>query len=278
MEKLCETRCAGPEDYGAAVAEALDAIGAAEVLAGADNVLLKPNLVNASGPPVTTSALFCEAVIGYVRRADRAGRVRILVAEGTGALGRETHEIFAALGYDAMAARAGVELVDLNHEPLVSVSHPENRVFPAMWLPKIAFTHYVISLPTLKAHSLAAVTGALKNMMGFAPPKHYGGTGGGWKKAKFHARMQDSILDLVRCRAPDLAVMDASRGLADYHLGGRELSPPPGLVLAGLDAWDVDERACALLGVDLREAEHVRRRPANPGRWPFPKGRGGDGD
>ncbi len=269
MKKYAEARLSGPGDYGGAVAEVLDAIGAAAVLSGVDKVLLKPNLVNASAPPVTTPAAFCEAVIGYVRKVSRA---EITVAEGCGDMRRETPEIFAALGYADMAGRLGVRLADLNREPLVRVERRENKVFPVIYLPRIAFTHFVISLPTLKAHSLAEVTGALKNMMGFAPPKHYGGTCGSWKKARFHGRMQESIMDLTRCRAPDLSVMDASRGLADYHLGGRELSPAPGLVLAGFDAWETDARACGLLGIDPGRVAHVARRPDAPGRWPFPPG------
>ncbi len=255
MKTITTAHCGG---YVEAVAAALDAIGAGETLAGQKAVLLKPNLVNASAPPITTPAPFCEAVIAYVRSKSRA---EIVVAEGCGDAVLETDAIFAALGYDAMAARAGVELLDLNHAELVRLENAACPVFPELYLPKVAFTHFVVSLPVLKAHSLAGVTGALKNMMGFAPPKLYAGVHGSWKKAAFHGRMQDSLIDLLRYRAPDLAVMDASRGLADYHLGGRELSPQPGLLVAGFDPWEVDKKACDLLGLDWRGIRHVAEKP-----------------
>ena len=130
-------------------------------------------------------------------------------------------------------------------------------VFSEIYLPEIAFTHFVISVPVLKAHSLAMLTGALKNMMGFAPPKYYGEQSGGWKKSAFHADMQEALLDLIHYRSPDLAIMDASVGLSDYHLGGRHCDPPVGKILAGFDPMAVDRKAADLLGLDWKNIRHL---------------------
>jgi uncharacterized protein (DUF362 family) len=127
-----------------------------------------------------------------------------------------------------------------------------------MHLPEIAFTHTIISVPVLKAHSLAGITGTLKNMLGFAPPAHYSGRYGGWKKAVFHGRMQQSIVDLNRYIAPDLTIMDASVGMAEYHLGGPECDPPVARIVAGCNPWAVDRAAARLLGLDWRDIGHVR--------------------
>ena len=89
-----------------------------------------------------------------------------------------------------------LRLVDLNDAPVKLVKNPACPVFPEMYLPEIAFSHYIISVPVLKVHSLAKMTGTLKNMMGFAPPKYYSGRYGSWKKAVFHQKMQQSIIDL----------------------------------------------------------------------------------
>lgn len=245
--------------YRQSVAAALDRINAKERLQGESAILIKPNLVTAAPHPVTTPAQCCEAIIGYLRSFSAA---EIIIAEGTGDAHRDTHEIFDLLGYTRLASRYGISLVDLNQEPPVKFTNPDCRFFPEIYLPEIAFTHCIVSVPVLKAHSLAAITGTLKNMMGFAPPRHYGGGYGGWKKAGFHENMQQAIVDLNTYRRPDISLMDASVGLADFHLGGRRCSPPAGKIIAGFDPWMVDQKAAELLGLDWKKIPHLCRETA----------------
>lgn len=240
------------------VPAALEASGAAEALRGRDALLLKPNLVNDSPFPVTTRPEFCAEIVRWLR-----GRLdaQVVIAEGCGSCSLETPEVFRRLGYEDMARREGVELVDLNTAPTVTRSNPDCTVFPEMELPEMAFTHAIVSLPVLKAHSLAGITGSLKNMMGFPPPSRYSGAGGSWKKAVFHRRMQASVTDLCRYVMPAFTLMDASVGLADYHLGGPTLSPPAGKIIAGTDAFACDREAAALLGKNWRDMAHLRDMP-----------------
>ena len=106
--------------------------------------------------------------------------------ERCGALNYDTHRCFAELGYTAMAQNRGVELLDLNEAPLRRRSLPGCTRWPEFFLPEIAYDSFLLSVPVLKAHTLADVTLTMKNMMGLAPPEHYC-QGGGWKKAAFHA-------------------------------------------------------------------------------------------
>jgi uncharacterized protein (DUF362 family) len=135
-----------------------------------------------------------------------------------------------------------------------------------MYLPKIAFCHYIISVPVLKAHSLAGLTGSLKNMMGFAQPKYYSGRYGVWKKAVFHGRMQESVADLNTYLVPDLSVMDCSIGMAEFHLGGAQCDPPVNRIIAGYNPWEVDREAAGLLRLRWEDIGHIaagiRREPA----------------
>ncbi len=243
-------------DYATSVPEALDAIGASSFLAQQRRVLVKPNLVNTSPHPVTTHPDHVEAVVRYIQT--HAPHAEIIIAEGCGDAYNNTSQVFKALGYDRLAQSLGVQLVDLNEEELVTHSRPDCPIFPEMHLPKIAFTHCIVSLPVLKAHSLAEITGTLKNMLGFAPPKHYAGVHGTWKKAVFHGNMQQSIRDLNRYIMPHLTVIDASVGLSDYHLGGRRCDPAPRKILAGFDASAIDIRAAELLGLDARRIAHIQ--------------------
>ncbi len=236
------------------VSSALNKIGAKETLAKQSAILIKPNLTNASRHPVTTSADCCEAVIQYVRSCSKAD---IVIAEGSGDPSLETDQIFDLLGYRKMATRQGVPLVDLNTAPLTKVKNKNCFVFPEMYLPEIAFTHFIISIPVLKAHSLATMTGTLKNMMGFAPPKYYSGRFGVWKKAVFHGNMHQAIIDLNRYRSADLSLMDATIGLADHHLGGSRCNPPVNRLIAGFDPLEVDRAAATLLGLDWKRIPYL---------------------
>ena len=242
------------ESFEASVPEVLDALGAREIFAAQTNILIKPNLINDSPPPVTTPAACCEALVRYIRDCSDAA---ITIGEGCGSATLETDTVFDRLGYRDMARSLGVELLDLNNAPLVTRSEPGCDVFREMHLPEIVFTHYLVSVPVLKAHSLADITGTLKNMMGIAPPEHYGGRYGSWKKAVFHGKMHESIVDLNRYRTPDITLMDASIGLADFHLGGAHCSPPVGKLLAGLDPLEIDRHAASLLRFDWHSIPHL---------------------
>ncbi len=240
--------------YDESVTAALDEVGVKQTLAKQSAILIKPNLVNASRHPVTTPVDCCEAVVKYVRRCSEAD---IVIAEGAGEPSLETDQIFDLLGYRRMAIRHGVSLVDLNRAPLRKLENADCSVFPEIHLPEIAFTHFIISVPVLKAHSLSVMTGTLKNMIGFAPPKYYSGRFGAWKKAVFHGNMQQAVMDLNAYRSPDLSLMDASVGLAESHLGGRQCSPPVGKIVAGFDPLEVDRKAAALLGLDWKRIAHL---------------------
>ncbi len=230
------------------------ATGAVRLLSGGRPVMLKPNLVNASPHPVTTPPALCEAVIAFVRRHTDAP---IVIAEGCGDAILDTPEIFDRLGYRDLAQRHDIELLDLNEAALVCLADDTCRQFPEMWLPEAVFNHVLISLPVLKAHSLCRFTGSMKNMMGLAPPQHYAGRHGIWKKAVFHEHLDNAICELNRYRSPDFTVMDATIGLADFHLGGARCDPPVNCILAGTDARAVDRQAAALLGLDWRRVGHL---------------------
>ncbi len=239
--------------YKESISGLLKALRAGAELAEQRQILIKPNLVNASPHPVTTPVGCCEAIVKHIRRCSRA---RVLIAEGCGAPDLETPAVFESLGYRDLSERLQVPLVDLNRSPAVTLEREDCEILPRMHLPSIALESYIISVPVLKVHSIAEVTGTMKNMMGFAPPESYQ-CGGHWKKSFFHRRMHESIVELNRYVTPDLTVLDASVGLAEFHLGGAECDPPVGKLLGGRDPLAVDRQAAELLGLDWRRIPHL---------------------
>lgn len=242
-------------DWSTSVAALLDAAGLPAMLRGTRRILIKPNLVQAMAPPVTTPLACVAALVAYLRK--KAPQAEIMVGEGAGSADDETPVVFAKLGYTRWAAQVGLELVDLNQAPLVRLARPGCRRWPEIFLPRLLFETFLISVPVLKAHSLARVTLTMKNMMGCAPPSHYQ-QGGDWKKAAFHDQIQEAVFDLNQYRTPDFTLLDATVGMAEAHLWGPTCQPPHRKLVAGRDPVAVDVYGAALLGQDWRQIGHLR--------------------
>ena len=233
----------------------LAASGLADRLPGPErSILIKPNLVEALPPPITTPAPLVAALVAWLREHTAA---RIIIGEGSGAMDYETDHAFAALGYTALARKQGVDLADLNHEESVCLRNADCRRWQEMHLPRIALDSFLISVPVLKAHSLAGVTLTMKNMMGLAPPAHYR-SGRSWKKSAFHRQIQAAIADLNRYRAPDFTLLDATVGMAKAHLWGPVCDPPVNILAAAFDPVAIDAYGATLLNRDWREIGHIR--------------------
>ncbi len=232
----------------------LDRCGLAERI-DRPRILIKPNVVEAFDPPITTPAGLVSALIDYLQK--RLPDVEIIIGEGTGSTDYDTFYPFKKLGYTEMAAKKDVELIDLNVEPLREMSDPNCRRWPEMALPKILFGSFLISVPVLKAHSLAGVTLTMKNMMGAAPPSRFQ-QGGSWKKAAFHEDIHPAIFDLNQYRTPDFTLLDATVGMAEAHLWGPTCSPPPNILAAGFDPVAIDSYGTGLLQKRWDTIGHIK--------------------
>ena len=232
----------------------LEAAGLPTALSAASRVLIKPNLVSDRPPPMTTPAALVREIALFVK--DCRPGLEILVGDGCGSLKYDTGQVFERQGYTKMAAETGVELVDLNPLPLRRLAKPQCRRWPEMFLPELLFDCFLISVPVLKAHSMAGVTLTMKNMMGVAPPSHYQ-QDGHWKKAAFHEDIQRAVFDLNQYRAPDFTVLDATVGMPEAHLWGPICQPAKNILAASLDPVAIDAYGAGLLGRDWREIGHI---------------------
>ncbi len=236
------------------VPKLLDATGLEKTLVSLKKkVLIKPNLVEAAPPPITTPVELVSSFIDYVRSKNPS--LEIIVGEGCGSIDYDTPVPFKQLGYVDMAYKQKVKLIDLNYEKTVSLSKKECMRWPEMHLPEIVLESFLISVPVLKAHSLSDVTLTMKNMMGVAPPKHY--NAGSWKKSAFHSRIQEAIFDLNRYRTPDFTLIDATIGMAEAHLWGAHCDPAPNMLIASYDPVAADAFGTKVLGRDWHRIGHI---------------------
>ncbi len=233
----------------------LDATALAAALHHVKRVLIKPNVVEALAPPITTPTDIIGMLIDYIKRVSD---VEVVIGEGTGSLEYDTWYPFEKLGYKELAKEKNVRLIDLNTEECVRLSNPKCKRWPDMFLPRIALDSFLISVPVLKAHTLAGVTISMKkkNMMGMAPPRYYQ-QGGAWGKSAFHTGIQEAIADLNRYRSPDFSLLDARIGMAQAHLHGPHCDPPVDIVAASFDPVAIDAYGAGLLHRNWREIGHI---------------------
>jgi len=225
--------------YETSVAQALDAIGAAELLPDDRLVIVKPNLTINRPPPVTTNVEATEAVVDYVQAHCDA---EVAIGEGCGQ--GETADLFEVRGYRDLAERKGLHLIDFNTSPEVRLTRDDTRQLKEFFMPEICVDAFIISLPVLKDHSMTTTTIAMKNFFGLASAPHYCGA---WNKSDLHSpSTHSSVVDICRYKRPDLCVVDAAVALTGAHLYGEPERIDT--ILAGADPVAVDTVGSGLLG------------------------------
>jgi len=235
--------------YVESVFRALDLIAAREKLPENGLIIIKPNLTNASKPPVTTPVQAVEAVFRYCREFTKA---EVLIGEGTGS-GR-TADVYRQLGYADLAESYGIGLVDFNEERTILSEKKDALTLKEFHLPEILMDAFVISVPVLKDHCFTVTTIAMKNMLGIAPAPHYGGT---WNKSRLHSpSTHRSVYDVCLYKKPFLSVIDASTVLSGGHLWGTQRKL--GYILASFDPVAADAAGSMLLGHDPRKIEYLQ--------------------
>lgn len=236
-------------DYKSSVVEAMELIGAAGKLPQKGLIIIKPNLTNADGPPVTTNVAAAEAVYKYCKKHTKA---EIAIGEGCGS--GTTDATFKANGFAKLAEKYDIRLIDFNTEPAVLIKNKDALQLKQFHIPKIALDAFIISLPILKDHSFTITTIAMKNMFGLAPAPYYRG---GWNKSKLHSpSTHKSVVDVCLYKSADLSVVDAAVALTGMHLSGKPKKT--NCILAGFDPVAVDTVGSELLGHNPERIEYLR--------------------
>lgn len=235
--------------------ELLEGSNLIDLIPSGQAILIKPNVVEALAPPITTPVQLVALLVKYLQ--NHFPKSSILIGEGTGSLEHDTHHHFEMLGYTKLATEKSIPLLDLNHETLTKKEDPSCRRWPVMHLPSLLDEVFLLSVPVLKAHTLAKVTLTMKNMIGCAPPSHFRGNGC-WGKSAFHEQIHQAIFDLNRYRTPDFTLMDGSIGMAEAHLWGAHCKPPVNILAASADPVAIDAYGASLLGKKWQDIEHIR--------------------
>ncbi len=202
-----------------------------------DKIILKPFLTNDAEN--SSPSEFIEQVLKFCLE-NKNPVAEVFIAEG--ADGADTMELFHSSGFNKLAEKYPISLIDLNNTETEEIQKNNFLKFSTIKYPSILKESFLISLPKLTESGETEFSGALSNMLGAFPSKHYSGFFSNTKNKIRKWHIKYSIHDILRCKMPDFAVIDASE---------------KGAILAGLPL-EIDKQAAKFLGKDWRRIPHIK--------------------
>jgi uncharacterized protein (DUF362 family) len=240
----------GPDTLAAAIREGWRSSRPPDVRG--KRVVVKPNMVDVSADrPIHTDPRLLEALVLHL--GDLGAR-EIVLAEGT-SHNRDSEWLFRRAGYEALARRRGLRLVDLNYDDLRTVAcvNPRATLLREMSLPETILTaEVIVSVPKMKTHKLAGITLSLKNMFGVLP-----GTVYGWPKNTLHWNgIPLSICEINGTVKTHYSVVDGIVGMEGHGpiMGSAKNA---GVLVMGDNALAVDATAARVMGVDPAHVDYL---------------------
>ena len=204
-------------------------------------VAIKPNLCYywKSTTGETTDPNLVEAIVDTLRM--RCDPDEIFVVESDATAMRAKYA-FKALGYEELATRKKIRLLNLYESDSLSVPNAPSSVSKEIRIPKILTeVDLFVSVPKLKLHSLTGLTCALKNQFGCIPIR---------RKVVFHNRLHETIALINKLIPPDLIVVD---GIIASGKTPRKLD----LVMASSDPVAIDCVAAKIAGLSPRRIRYI---------------------
>jgi len=223
------------------VRRSLELIGASELVAPEDRVLIKPNYICAKHPStgVTTDSQVVEALIEFVKEC---GCRDITVGDGGSG---DTDRVFDAVGIRQVAARHGTQLIDLNDDERVEVSVPNALALHKVSIAKTVLeSTCIINVPKLKVHHMALVTLGIKNLMGAVLPKSI-----------IHGQLNERLADLASLIRPRFNLIDGMIGSELDEVDGKPVQMD--LLISGRDIVATDAVGSAVMGIDPRRVRYL---------------------
>jgi uncharacterized protein (DUF362 family) len=274
-------------DIQAMVQQAVDLAGGMQtVVKDGQTVVIKPNLMGktytASGQEVArevsglaTDWRVTKAAVELVRRHNPSGKVYVMdgsslltTAENMQYLNYTPEHIPGVDAFIPIETDSG-KWKEETSPGLVKMSVPDGLLWKEYYLnKKYKEADVVISMPVLKNHSYAAVTGAIKNVaMGSSPANIYGKSAtdiNRFNSIPHDMQLHRWIHDYYRCRPVQFAIMDGLQGLqngpmcfkSECDINKDQMNMR--LIVAGRDALAVDTIAALLMGWDPESIEYLR--------------------
>ena len=203
---------------------------------------IKPNLVSPSEASygATTHPEVVEGLLQYLKEH---GFSEITIMEGSW-IGAKTKEAFKTCGYDTLAKRYGVALVDAQKEKSVTVDCKGMELHLCNCALQV---DYMINVPVMKGHCQTRITCALKNMKGLLPNT---------EKRRFHTmELHKPIGHLSMGIRQDFILVDSICGDLSFEDGGNPTQM--NRLFAAADPVLCDAYVCRLLQYQTEEVPYI---------------------
>jgi len=234
---------------------------------GSKLVVLKPNNVSINVPLAATHVDTLEGILEFLKSINKLQNV--VIAES--AAGGPTLEGFSNYGYNRLAAKYSVKLVDLDQEKYEMLYVFDEKDFRphAIRISGLLLSpdSYVVSVARMKTHDRVLATLSLKNIVFGAPIKDLGF---GWGPNRKPGTKNDkpiahgsgyrginyNLHALAERLHPDLAVIDGFEGMEGN--GPNDGTPVDHRIcLAGTDWLATDRVGIELMGIDLAKVGYL---------------------
>jgi len=213
-------------------------------------ILINPNWVcnDYSDTGNVTSTNILKGIIKYLIEEAEVSPNKIIVADGgfsgTTASTMKTNNVFELEEY-------GIRVADLNNDERINNAEIKNANFLNLInLAKTAIeASCIISVPSLKTHSLAETTLTMKNLMGTLLPK-------GIMHSNIHYKIAE-LTSFFRSKMK-FNIIDGIIGSDGNEIGGSPIKMD--LIIAGEDPIAVDCVGSAIIGYHLQYLEIAEKR------------------
>ena len=226
---------------------------------GNKRVILKPNNVIINVPLCATHVDNLEGIVEFLHSI---GKKNIVIAESPA--GGSALDGFANYGYNKLATKYGVKLVNLDTESFGVVQCVDEKDFQPhpCRVSKLILDkdNFVISAAKLKTHDLVGITLSLKNIVVGAGIKESDAPRGKSDKRLMHGGgthgINYNLFALSVKLHPDLAVIDGYEGMEGTGpVHGTPISQK--VCIASMDWLAADRVGAELMGVDFNKIGYL---------------------
>src|SRR3989344_879767 len=194
------------KSYEETIPKVLGIIKLADELKKHKNIVIKVHLVPGQ-PQNSTKIEFLEPLLQFCV-AHKSPGSDIIIAEGCD--GAETRELFDNLGFTSLAEKYSLGIIDLNDSSSIEVQNPEFLRFKSIHYPDLLLNSFVITSTPLRLNNELGMSASLDTMLGAFPGYKYRGFFSSTKKKLREYPSKYQIHDILKCKMPDLAVIDAA--------------------------------------------------------------------
>ncbi len=203
---------------------------------------IKPNLVvsQRSELGATTDPNIVAGIVAYLKDN---GHNNIVILESAW-VGDNTKRAFEVCGYNDIAKKYNVELLDLKSDKSIKKDAAGMELSICATLDNL---DYLINVPVLKGHCQTRMTCALKNLKGCIPDS---------EKRRYHTLgIHKPVAHLNTVIKTNLVIVDGIYGDLDFEEGGTPINM--NRIVACADPVMLDAYICDVMGVDVNNVEYI---------------------